>query len=334
MTLRTRKPTGRPPWPILLLAGRPKAGKSYAAAAATASPLTGRALWIPIGEDDPDELAGIPGTDFEVVEHDGTYRDIVQAIRAAVAELAGDDRPGIIIVDSMSGLWNLLTDEAQESANQRAARKAAKYNKGISEDDAPISMDLWNRAKKRWTAVLDVLRSHQGPVILTARLDETAEVNDRGEPTGRKQWKVQAHKSLPWDAGAIVEMPEPGTAVLTGCRSLRMPVPVGEHRTLPDFTVEKLWTAMGMADGASARTHSAATAERSLHADQVAAEDPERRQAMDDLYAAWVRAGRGDGEDLSAAFTHRFQGVLSAAGTTEQFRIFLTEITSENGDPQ
>ena len=35
MALKTRKPTGKPPWPILLLAGRPKAGKSYAAAAAT-----------------------------------------------------------------------------------------------------------------------------------------------------------------------------------------------------------------------------------------------------------------------------------------------------------
>lgn len=334
MTLRTRKPTGKPPWPILLLAGRPKAGKSYAAAAASASPMVGRALWIPIGEDDPDELAGIPGADFDVVEHDGTYRDIVQAIRASVVELSSDDTPGLIVVDSMSGVWGLLTDEAQEIANERAARKAAKYGKAVPEDDAPISMDLWNRAKKRWTAVLDILRGHQGPVILTARLDETAEVNDRGEPTGRKQWKVQAHKSLPWDAGAIVEMPEPGTAVLTGCRSLRMPVPVGEHRTLPDFSVEKLWTAMGLADGASTRTHSAATAEQSLRADQSAAADHERRQAVDALYDAWVRSGRGDGDDLSAAFTQRFQGVPSSAGTTEQFRTFLTEITSGNGGQQ
>ena len=60
MTLTTRKPTGLPAWPILLIAGVPKAGKSYACAAASASPLVGRTLWVPVGEDDPDELGGDP----------------------------------------------------------------------------------------------------------------------------------------------------------------------------------------------------------------------------------------------------------------------------------
>lgn len=72
MTLTTRKPTGLPSWPILLIAGVPKAGKSYACAAASASPLVGRTLWVPVGEDDPDELGGIPGADFDIVQHDGT----------------------------------------------------------------------------------------------------------------------------------------------------------------------------------------------------------------------------------------------------------------------
>lgn len=73
MTLKTRQPTGKPSWPILLLAGREKAGKSWAAVAASASDLIGRTLYIGIGEDDPDEYALIPGASFEIVEHDGTY---------------------------------------------------------------------------------------------------------------------------------------------------------------------------------------------------------------------------------------------------------------------
>ena len=37
MTLITRKPTGKPPWPIMLIAGVEKSGKTYSAAQASAS---------------------------------------------------------------------------------------------------------------------------------------------------------------------------------------------------------------------------------------------------------------------------------------------------------
>src|SRR5690606_14747062 len=82
--LQTRKPSGLPSWPILLLAGREKAGKSWAAVSASASPLVGRTLYIGIGEDDPDEYSIIPGADFEIVVHDGTFPGILAAVRAAV----------------------------------------------------------------------------------------------------------------------------------------------------------------------------------------------------------------------------------------------------------
>ena len=129
MTLKTRKPTGKPLWPILLIAGIEKSGKSYAAAAASASKLIGRTLWVPVGEDDPDELGGIDGARFEIVEHDGTYRGILSAVDAAVAELAKDDTPGLIVLDSGTRLWNLLSDEAQATANARAAKKAERFGK-------------------------------------------------------------------------------------------------------------------------------------------------------------------------------------------------------------
>ena len=79
MTLQTRKPTGIPSWPIVLLTGVEKSGKTYAAAAASASEMVGRTLWLGIGEDDPDEYGAIPGTRFEIVVHDGTYRSILAA---------------------------------------------------------------------------------------------------------------------------------------------------------------------------------------------------------------------------------------------------------------
>ena len=78
MTLTVRKPTGLPAWPVLLLAGVEKSGKTYAAAQASASDMIGHTYWIGFGEQDPDEYGQIG--QFDIVEHDGTYRDLLRAI--------------------------------------------------------------------------------------------------------------------------------------------------------------------------------------------------------------------------------------------------------------
>lgn len=253
---RTRKPTGKPPWPILLIAGGEKAGKSWSCAEASGSDLVGRTLWIGIGEDDPDEYGNIPGADFEIVEHDGTYRDILTAITWAVAQPLTDGKPNLIVVDSMTKLWELLCDIAQVSATDRAIAKARKQNRPVPEnaDEADIHMDLWNIAKGRWANVLDALREHQGPVVLTARLEEvTVMVNGVPARDGSKTWKVKAEKSLPYDVGGIVQMPERGKAYLTGVRTTRIKVP--ERLVLPGFTVDKLWRDLGLADVETGERH-------------------------------------------------------------------------------
>lgn len=245
MALTTRKPTGLPSWPILLLAGREKAGKSWAAITASASPLVGRTLYIGIGEDDPDEYSLIPGADFDIVVHDGTYKGILDAVRGAVLEPQGD-KPSLIIVDSMTRLWNLIGDNMQAVANQRA--KGRRNPNG----DYTISTDLWNVAAGQWAAVMDALRLHQGPVIVTARLDPVA-VMENGQPTAQKEWKVQAHKSLVFDASALIEMRERGQFLITGVKSAR--VKLDAPKVFPDFTVEKLWADLGLVEGTGDRSH-------------------------------------------------------------------------------
>lgn len=245
MTLQTRRPTGLPSWPILLLAGREKAGKSWAAVAASASDLIGRTLYIGIGEDDPDEYALIPGADFEIVQHDGTYPGILQAVTEAAAEPHGD-KPTMLIVDSMTRLWNLIGDNMQAIANTRArGRRNAN-------GDYTISADLWNVAANQWADVMDALRDHRGPVIVTARLDPVT-VMENGQPTTQKEWKIQGHKSLPFDATAIVEMRERGHFLLTGVKSARVQLPAPE--VLKTFTVDALWERLGLAEGTGDRTH-------------------------------------------------------------------------------
>lgn len=248
-TLKTRRPTGLPSWPMILIAGAEKAGKSWSCAEASASDLIGRTLWIGVGEDDPDEYAAIPGADFEIAEHDGTYRGIFNAIDAAVAAPPTDGKPNLIVVDSMTRVWDLVCDMAQDTANTRAKRKASRENRAPGEDDAPISMDLWNTAKDRWQAIVAELRSHQGPVLLTARLDEVTVMDGNGKPTSAKTLKIKAEKSLPYDVGAVVQMPERGKAYLTGVRSARLQLP--KPMPVPGFTVDKLWRDLGLHESAA-----------------------------------------------------------------------------------
>lgn len=257
--LVTRAPTGRPPWPITLIAGGEKCGKSWACAVASSSPLIGRTLWVGVGEDAPDEYGAIPGARFEIVEHDGTYRGILTALTACSAQEPIDGKPTLIVLDSATQLWDLLCGMAQRSANERAIEKARKANrpKPGPDDDATISMDLWNIAKQRWGHCMDALRANDGPVLITARLDEVAVVDKNGQPTAEKTLKVKAEKSLPYDVGAIVEFPELGKAYIRGVRSVRMQLT--ERAPAPDFTVHRLWESLGMAEAGDAgpRLHSA-----------------------------------------------------------------------------
>ena len=239
MTIRTRKPTGQAPWPITLIAGVEKSGKTYSCAEATASGVIDRTLWISIGEDDPDEYGALPGANFEIVEHDGTYRSIIAAIEAAVSE------PGtnLLVIDSMTKLWDLLSNMAQTEANARAAKKG----RGGS-DEATIDIDLWNAAKKRHQRVVNAIKVNAGPVLLTARMDMVTIMDDNGKPTKHKDFKIKAEKNLVYDVSAIIEMPERGKAFITGVRSLKFKGGPGAKIPLPNFTVAELWDRLAVSE--------------------------------------------------------------------------------------
>lgn len=245
-----REPTGKPPWPITLIAGAEKAGKSYSCALASSSDLIGNSFWIGVGEDDPDEYGAIPGARFKIAQHDGTYRSILASLEAAAAAPRVDGKPNLIILDSATRLWELLSDEAQVLANRRR-----KNNN--PDQDSPISMDLWNRATDRWQSIVNVLRRHEGPSLVTARLDVVTVLDDAGKPTKEKTSKIKSQKSLPYDVGIVVEMPARGETFITGARSLKMDVRLDERKSYKNFSVHELWTTLGLgeADATAPRQH-------------------------------------------------------------------------------
>ena len=212
MTIKTRRPTGRAPWPMLLIAGVQKSGKSYACAAFSASDLIDRTFYIEVGEGSADQYGALPGARYEIVEHDGSYKGILDACEAAVAEPAANGKKHAIVLDSASELWALLCDEQQSIASKRGKDT--------------VTMDQWNTAKKRWRKIIDTLRSSKGPVILTARYDEVTVMRD-GKPTTDKEWKIRAEKDLPYEVDGVIELKQPRRPVVTGVRTVAFNVPTG-----------------------------------------------------------------------------------------------------------
>jgi hypothetical protein len=255
--------TGLPSWPVLLEAGVPKSGKTYAAVEASASDLIGRTFLVTLGETEPDEYGLIPGQRVELIPHDGGYRDVLDALTWAAAQPWPDpDHPNLLIFDGATRLWDLLTDMAQEGTY--AALRAKNSRKGANtapmSDEQKITPDQWNIAASRWGNVMSVLlNDHQGPSIITARLDLVMVMDANGNPTKEKAWKVQAHKSLVFDVDGIIELREqaipgqPAPATLRGLKSLRFK---GEAQDFPDgLPIDQVWRSMGLHEGFGTRDH-------------------------------------------------------------------------------
>lgn len=232
----TRRPSGQAAYPIALLAGVEGGGKSWTAAAATGLPYFKRSFWLEVGEQMADEYGDVPGADYEIIDHDGSYRQILAACRWA-AEESKKSGPGVFVFDSMSELWSMLSDEAQLEANARAARKGRTKRDGGEADIAP---DLWNKAKDRSNDVMEALRAFNGLVLLTCRLEHQNVIGDGGAPTGEKVWKMRTHKDVPFYAQVIMQAREPRRWTMTKVASTKLSMPSEGLMAWPDFTIEEL----------------------------------------------------------------------------------------------
>ncbi|MFI5990302.1 hypothetical protein ACIBAC_00410 [Streptomyces sp. NPDC051362] len=253
----SRKPTGLPNPPMILLAGAEKTGKSRLAAEGTASELIGKTWWIEIGgsEGTADYYGRIPGANYEIVPHDGSYQDILDAVRWAVAQPpAVEGKRNMIVIDNVTVLWDMLSDEQALYARWRAEKNAQENRRKGPNPDLPVVVghDLWNRAKDRWGEILWLLRRHTGPTLLLARQEVvTAFENDK--PTRDKTRKIKTEKNLPAAVDAIVELHALGEAYLTGVRTLHWEVTPGQSERFHNFSIDALLRRMGFHEAAATR---------------------------------------------------------------------------------
>lgn len=275
MTLRTRKPTGVPNWPLILLEGPAQVGKSYQAAQFTGCDKVGQAYWMDFGEGAADEYGAVPGADYLIVEHDGTWSDIIGQLRDVRDEALKntDGRPAVLVMDSMTNVWDML----KAWTNVRA--RSSKNNKRIlqSDPDAEIKAapNLWNDAGDRHQQLMNLLTSFPGIVIMTAKGKETIAVDGDGRPIpNAKDYSVEGHKSLPFTANVWVRLSRDGAPLVV---SFRHPTKglrpgVDQPQRYSDFTLEHLiFDVMGLGAAQVREVAELVTDEKRL-ADQVRAE--------------------------------------------------------------
>ncbi|TXK17380.1 hypothetical protein [Homoserinibacter sp. GY 40078] len=184
VNLALRKPTGVSPWPIMLLAGGPKADSARFAAIASASDLIDRTLWVSWKERTPDALGATPGARFEIVDHDGTldaFEDAIAAMTTLGREKGG--KPHMLVIDGVSQLADAVRDWA------RTVTPGAGY---------------WLTVGERWRTLIETLRKHAGPVLLIARHDAEG---------------VVGHRDLPADVDVFAEVRDDGIALVNAPRT-------------------------------------------------------------------------------------------------------------------
>ncbi|MDP9799373.1 hypothetical protein J2S43_007885 [Catenuloplanes nepalensis] len=242
--IRSRKPTGAVPWPLILIEGAEKAGKSWAAAELSASGRVGQTYWIDLSEGGADEYGAVPGARYEVIEHNGTWADFtgqVLAVRAEAARAAAAGEPPVVLViDSMTAEWELLKGMADAKARARLARKG----KQLAADEEPkITTDLWNEVNSKHRKLMTSLMTFPGIVVMTARGKEVASLDAAGRPIeGSKEYKVEGQKGLPFDASVWLRVSREHPPLVIGARSVHAGVRPGvdRPRPAPDLTLERV----------------------------------------------------------------------------------------------
>ena len=192
--LATRPLSGKERHPLILLSGGYKVGKSWAIAAASADPRVARLRVLEVGRDTGamDEYGSIPGARVELIEHDSTWAGVSAQIQAACAAPRPEhDGYNILAIDGATSLWALLSRTAQAGGRD-------------------IGPGGWAALNATWDDLLDTLRTHDGPVILTARADD-----------GGEDLKARVQKDLPYDVDVVVQASAHRNFSLRGVRSVR-----------------------------------------------------------------------------------------------------------------
>lgn len=226
LAARRRKPTGRATHPVMLVSGGDHSGKSFELALLTGDTRIGHSYWFEIGRETTANWYGsVPGADYEIIEHDGSWRDLMAALAQAHAEAHAtvnapdyDGKPPLLCLDSMSGEWELL----RRIAYTRAAASQDNIEKMLADPHAEVDIGpaRWNPINDKHKDFMTLVASWPGPVVMTARGKMSLGVDERGNIDYRagKRYTVNAQQDLAFEAAMHVKLDKVAHPEILGFR--------------------------------------------------------------------------------------------------------------------
>jgi hypothetical protein len=241
--LSTYKPSGKVSWPVILVEGGEGVGKSHMMAEFTADERVGRSFWFQLGETSAHEFGGVG--DYEVVEIDGTWTDLIDqvlnVVEVAEKAAANGEPPIVVCVDSVSAVWDMCAGWAYAKASRGPANK--KILEGDAEGDINIGPLIWANARERWLQFYRPLQMAPLIAVLSAKAAETVAISAGGTPLkNQTAYKIRAQKELPYDVNAIVRLSQDTAPTVTKCRSPKWGVRPGvdDPATIRDLSLGRL----------------------------------------------------------------------------------------------
>lgn len=248
--LNTRAPTGEPSWPLLLVDGGEKVGKSWLCAEFTASQRLGHTYWLDWFEGQADDYGAISGARYSLLRHDGTWRAKLGQVAAAWTDAArahaAGEAPIGLVVDSMTAEWDELKgwgDARVRAARDRAIREGRRKPPTDPDAELTIPQHVWNDIHTRHYQLMRMLMAFPGVAIMTARGKDVTAVDSHGQPIeGKKEYKIEGHKNLGFDASAVVRLSRDHPPTIVGARSVHAGIRPGvdRPRQVPDLTLDWL----------------------------------------------------------------------------------------------
>lgn len=351
MALKTRKPTGAISWPLILLAGEAKTGKTWAAAEFTGDERVGRSFWLDLGEGCADEYGAVPGADYEIIEHDGTWIDIIGQV-SEVRDIAADalrkgEKPITLTIDSMTAEWAMLS-----AWTETRARRSTNNKKLLSEDpdaEIDITSNYWNDATSRHNRLMNILKTFPGIVVMTSLETEKTQFGPGGKPVkgAPKVAKPDGQKRLSADATVWVRLSQDHEPTVVGLRSVKYTIRPGKDKPRPieDFSLAKLVFELMEIGSAQVRDVPVLNADQRVPGEDPGADAAAEAAAQQALNAAKTevaeagKALRWGFEQLAKAFAEQNDGADLRKASVEklhEFRDFLKQCAqkpTEEGKP-
>lgn len=193
---RTRKPTGKVAYPLVVVDGFTGTGKTTKALMLALSPHVGQTWVCEFGEDTANEYAL---GDYDIIDHDGTYHGMMEELRCAVAQPMRDGKPNVIVFDSATALWDTICVWTVNRAREADMRKPK--GKSILKDDKDAEVKphsaLYNDRADRFDNFVNLLRDWPGIAIVVCHGKEVTPF-ENGAPVANapKEYKLDTRDYL------------------------------------------------------------------------------------------------------------------------------------------